>query len=62
MKISLNRKQINELIEIVNHFNEVERFILEQDNSNGIGPVIKVKFDLFDKKPTTIDITDVGSW
>lgn len=62
MKIMLNRKQVDDLTQIVNHFNEVEHFTLEQDNSNGIGPVIKVKFDLFDKKPTTIDITDVASW
>lgn len=60
--ITLNRKQINDLIKMVEHFKEVEHFTIEQDNSNGIGPVIHVKFDLFNKNTTSIDITDVESW
>lgn len=58
----LNRKQVNELTEIVNHFNEVEHFTLEQEDSNGIGPVIKVHFALFNNNKTTVDLTDVSSW
>ena len=59
--ITLNRKQVTDLIEFFEHFKDVEEFTIESDNSNGIGPVITVKFDLF-KKSTTVDITDVESW
>jgi hypothetical protein len=59
--ITLNRKQVQDLINIVAHFREVEEFTIEQDNSSGIGPIIKVKCELF-SKPTTVDITDVESW
>jgi hypothetical protein len=61
ISITLNRKQIQDLIDIVLHFKEVEEFTIEQDNSSGIGPTIKVKCTLFEK-PTTVDITDVESW
>lgn len=59
--ITLNRKQLQDLCQMVDHFKEVEKFTIEQDNSSGIGPIIHVKFALFEK-PTTVDITDVGSW
>ena len=58
----LSRKQINQLAEIADHFNEVEVYELYEEHS-GIGPIIKVKFSLFGKtSDTSIDITDVESW
>lgn len=60
--ITLNRKQINDLIKMVEHFKEVDKFTIKCDNSNGIGPVISVSFDLFNKNSTSVDITDVESW
>lgn len=60
--ITLNRKQLQDLYQMIDHFKEVEQFTIEQDNSSGIGPTIRVKFDLFNNKPTTVDITDVESW
>jgi hypothetical protein len=59
--ITLNRTQIQDLINLYTNFKEVEYFTIEQDNSSGIGPAIHVKIDLFGK-PTSVDITDVGSW
>ena len=60
--ITLNRKQITDLWQMFEHFKDVEQFTIEQENSSGIGPTIRVKFDLFNDKPTTVDITDAGSW
>jgi hypothetical protein len=60
--ITLNRKQITQLVQIVEHFKEVEHFTIESDSTSGIGPNIRVKFDLFNKNTTTVDITDVESW
>ena len=58
----LTRKQINQLAEIADHFQEVEVYELDEEHS-GIGPIIKVKFSLFGKtSDTSIDITDVESW
>jgi hypothetical protein len=58
----LTRKQINQLAEIADHFQEVEVYELYEEHS-GIGPIIKVKFSLFGKtSDTSIDITDVESW
>ena len=59
--ITLNRNQIQDLINLYDNFKEVEYFKIEEDNSSGIGPSISVKIDLFGK-PTSVDITDVGSW
>jgi len=59
--ITLSRKQVQDLIDIVLHFKEVEEFTLESDNSSGIGPTVKVKCTLFEK-PTVVDITDLDSW
>ena len=64
--LSLNRKQIGKLTEIVSHFKEVEWFNINVDHSSGIGAGIVVEFNLFndDDKDvdTKIDITDVSTW
>ena len=64
--LSLNRKQIGKLTEIVSHFKEVEWFTINVDRSSGIGAGITVEFNLFndDDKDvdTKIDITDVSTW
>ena len=58
----LNRDQIGKLNEIVNHFKEINQFTIEVDHSSGIGVGIRVKFDLFEKDDTNVDITDVKDW
>ena len=61
--MKLTRKQINQLVEIVDHFQEVEVYELYEEQSSGIGPIVKVKFSLFGKtSDTSVDITDVESW
>jgi hypothetical protein len=58
----LTRKQIEQLADIVDHFQEVEIYDLYEEHT-GIGPIVKVKFSLFGKtSDTSIDITDVESW
>lgn len=47
MKITLNREQITKLNEVVDHFIEINKFIIETDDSE-IGTGVSVKFDLFD--------------
>ena len=59
--ITLNRKQLQDLCQMVDHFKEVEEFTIYEDNSSGIGPNVHVKFDLF-QKTTSVDITDYESW
>ena len=60
--MKLTRKQINQLAEIAEHFQEVDVYELYEEHS-GIGPIIKVKFSLFGKtSDTSIDITDLESW
>lgn len=65
-QFALNRKQIEKLSKMAEHFHEVEWFTLEEDLSSGIGPTVVVKFNLFndDDKDidTTVDITDVSTW
>ena len=61
-QISLNRKQIKQLAEILDHFKDIENFKIKEDNSSGIGPSITVSFSLFEKDDTKVNITDVGSW
>jgi hypothetical protein len=60
-EIKLNRKQLNDLMDIVARFPEIDDFTITSDSSNGIGPVVQVKFMLFSNK-ASVDITDVESW
>ena len=58
----LSKKQIEQLAEIADHFQEVDVYELYEEHS-GIGPIIKVKFSIFGKmSDTSVDITDVESW
>ena len=65
-KFALNKGQIEKLYQMSTHFTEVEWFVLEEDNSSGIGPTVIVKFNLFNDSDkdtdTTVDITDVSTW
>ena len=58
----LTRKQIEQLADIADRFQEVDVYELYEEHT-GIGPIIRVKFSLFGKtSDTSIDITDVESW
>jgi hypothetical protein len=60
--MQLTRKQVNQLAEIADHFQEVKLYELYEEHS-GIGPVVKVKFSIFGKmNDTSVDITDVERW
>lgn len=58
----LTKDQVEKLAKISSHFSEVKNFTLIETHESGIGPTIKVKFDLFDTNDTNIDITDVSNW
>lgn len=60
--ITLNRKQAEQFAQIVNHFKETEYFDIVSDNTNGIGPTVRVSFDLFNIGDIQVDITDAESW
>jgi hypothetical protein len=58
----LSRKQIEQLADIADHFQEIDVYELYEEHT-GIGPIIRVKFSLFGKtSDTSVDITDVESW
>lgn len=61
-KIILTRKQISQLNQIAERFADTENFTIEVESLSGIGPNISVRFDLFEKSDTKVDITDVGNW
>jgi hypothetical protein len=61
-EITLNRKQLGQLIRVFTQFKDVQHFQLKEHSNNGIGPVHTIHFNLFDESPTTVDITDVSSW
>jgi hypothetical protein len=60
--VILNRKQIEKLAKIAMNFKEVKWFHIQESHESGIGPTVVVKFDLFDKQDSKIDITDVSTW
>jgi hypothetical protein len=61
-EIMLTKQELRKLVEIYNHFSDIDHFKINTDNSNGIGEVTTVKFSLFDSMDTCVDITDVSSW
>jgi hypothetical protein len=58
----LTKSQIDKLAKIAEHFKEVDQFTLEETLESGIGPTVRVRFNLFDKNDTNVDITDVSNW
>jgi hypothetical protein len=58
----LTRSQVEKLAKIAEHFKEVENFTLEETHDSGIGPTVRVRFNLFDNNDTNVDITDVSTW
>jgi hypothetical protein len=60
--IVLTRKQLHQLREIAERFVETQNFTIESESLSGIGKTISVRFDLFEKADTKIDITDVENW
>jgi len=60
--VTLNRKQIKQLVEIYERFTDTEHFTIESESLSGIGPNVSIRFDLFETADTKIDITDVSSW
>jgi hypothetical protein len=60
--VTLTRSQISKLNKMAEHFKEVELFTLEESHESGIGPTVRVRFNLFDKNDTNVDITDVSNW
>ena len=64
MEITLTRKQLDKVVEMMTHFKEVDRFTIATDRSSGIGEGVTVSFSLFEEKvaDTKIDITDYSKW
>ena len=61
-QLVLTKSQIEKLVKIAEQFKEVNQFILEETHESGIGPTVRVRFNLFDKNDTNVDITDVSTW
>jgi hypothetical protein len=65
-EFTLNRKQVGQLAQLADRFQEVEWFTLQEESESGIGSTVTVKFNLFgdaDKDTdTTVNITDVSTW
>jgi hypothetical protein len=66
VEFALNRKQVGQLAQLTDHFQEVEWFTIQEESTSGIGSTVTVKFNLFgdaDKDTdTTVNITDVSTW
>ena len=65
--LTLTRKQLAQLNKIVEHFDEVEHFTIENPVTSAIGPTMQVRFDLIETQnitlvDTVVDITDVRTW
>jgi hypothetical protein len=60
--IVLSRRQIEQLAKIAKRFTETDTFTIESESTSGIGPSITIRFDLFEKADTKVDITDVSNW
>ena len=64
MKITLEKNEVEEILDIVKTFNP-KKIDIEQDCSSGIGCSLKVSFDLMVHDTMgkfTIDLTNVEDW
>jgi hypothetical protein len=64
-KIMLSRTQLDKISKILDSFPNINMLYIES-SSTGIGPIVKVKFNVFSddnrKSDTEIDITEVENW
>lgn len=56
-QIIITKNQFEKLKKVFEETDGIEYLIWEEDNSNGIGPVVKLKYD-----DIVIDATDFDSW
>ncbi len=64
MNITLEKNEVEEIVDIVKTFNP-KSITIEQDFSSGIGCTLKVSFDMMIHDTMgkfTIDLTDVEDW
>lgn len=64
-ELTLTRDQVDKLVDIVTHFQEVNFFTIKTNNESGIGEAITVTFQLFadaETDDTQINITDTSIW
>lgn len=54
--VVLSRDQIFKISQVLDDNPDINEILVEIDNSNGIGPVIKVKYT------AEVDITEVDKW
>ena len=59
-KVIITRKQFERLREIFDMYDSLDRVVVKEENTNGIGSVTTVEFD--PKATVKVDITDVTSW
>ena len=65
-EITLNRKQIDKLVEFATNFKDVQWITLVEGNESGIGPSHEIHCSLFggsdSEFDTVVDITDTSTW
>lgn len=64
-KIYLTRRELEDMLQILDKFPDVDRFELESDSSSGIGSIVNIKFDATYngvKGQLLVNITDVDRW
>lgn len=59
-QVVITRKQYEKLKEVFEMYDDLDRVIWKENNSNGIGPVVSIEFN--PTQSITVDITDLTSW
>jgi hypothetical protein len=59
-RVVITRKQFEKLKEIFEMYDQVDRVVWKEENTNGIGPNVTVEFD--PRSTVKVDLTDVTSW
>ena len=58
-KIILSRKEFEKIEKVFNQYENLDRVVITQSSSSGIGLTTKL---IFAPKEIVLDITDVASW
>jgi hypothetical protein len=59
-QVVITRTQFERLKEVFDMYDSVDRIVLTESNTSGIGPTTTIEFD--PKQSIKMDITDVESW
>lgn len=60
--VTLSKRQIARMFRMAGSFPDIDRFEVEEDSSNGIGPVVTFVIPIHPERSIRADLTELETW